>query len=160
MITLANWDDFLEIAKFFRDKNYFQGEFKNKSLEDALKRNVVGRAYYAAFNKTVEFALAELGFKINPQEKEKTHTEVRKHLANLAVGLFKKNENILGNILKEIEGNLDSLRQYRNSCDYDKRMYINPDKLANDSIKFADRVFELLKLLKVELIKFKAKKGI
>jgi hypothetical protein len=159
MITICNWDDFLEIAKFFRNKNYFPTDL-TPALQDVLKRNVVGRAYYSAFNKTVEYASNNLSFKPDLAGNENIHSEIRKHLKMLSQGFQKTKENTLANILVEIEDCLDTLRNYRNNCDYHKKIFTNLDDLANESIDLAERVFVLLMNCDSELITYKKKKGI
>lgn len=122
-----SWSQFVEIAEYLKE----QGEKKTIPLEAAYRCSI-SRAYYGAFRYARDYATAKMGF--TPKQSSKDHSDLR--------NVFRKNN------MMSIYRKLDSLRQWRNACDYD-----NPFKGTNfdlatnvsDSITTAHEIIAALR---------------
>jgi len=91
-----DWAEYLKIARFLQEQG------GNRLSEEAAFRCAVSRAYYAAFCHARNYARDRHGF--SPKYTADDHSLVRRHFqSRRAAGIAIK---------------LDSLRQWRNSCDY------------------------------------------
>lgn len=97
-----DWTDFFRLAEeIFENKDCYI----KAGLKDAAERTVVSRAYYAAFDKSKEFAIAHFGFVATGKAED--HRKVR--------DAFKGSPNGWG---KRVAHDLDELREWRNDSDY------------------------------------------
>ena len=149
MKSEIEWENLLKSAQFIKDSNYFQKELQNEDLENVFRRNVVGRAYYASYNKTVEVAKKYLGYKEDSYDN--SHSGIRIYLRDLSKRSIQNGKKELSNLINEVTANLESLRQNRNNCDYNKVIYGNLDSMANESIIQAEKIFKLLDNLENEI---------
>lgn len=92
-----DWKEYFDLAQYLQGKSGvgFSGE--------AANRSAVSRAYYAAFCHARNYARDKESFL--PTGTSRDHTAVREH--------FRSRGRV------DIADNLDDLRQWRNSCDYD-----------------------------------------
>lgn len=90
-------------AEYLRLAYYLQGQAGVGCDQEAGFRTATSRAYYAAFCHARNHARDRLGF--TPVYDSRDHGLVRKHFR--------------GSRMADIAMKLDSLRQWRNDCDYD-----------------------------------------
>ena len=90
------WAEYLIIARFLQTAQH-------GASPEAGYRSAVSRAYYAAFCHARDYARDRLGYRSTYDPRD--HPGVRAYLANHELG--------------SLSLKLDTLRQWRNSCDYD-----------------------------------------
>ena len=115
-----DWTEYLKLAR------YLHGEPSTYSQEAAY-RSAASRAYYAAFCHARNYAQDQHGFA--PNYRAEDHKDLRSHFECWGMG--------------GIARKLDSLRQWRNRCDY-RDTVSNISRLAASAIKDADAVISRL----------------
>lgn len=110
-----DWREFLALAKALQ-----QSPHTAYSTETA-QRCAVSRAYYSAFCYVRNYAKAHLGFQ--PQVSADDHKNLRELLRKHNPGMATQ---------------LDSLRQWRNTCDYDDVVRGNLTSLVPQAIIIAE----------------------
>lgn len=118
---MFDWTEFLELAR------YFQNRFSVGFSTEASNRSCVSRAYYAAFCTARNYAESHLGFVRTGTPRD--HALLRQHLQSL------------GGAWSIVAENLQSLRTYRNQCDYEDSV-ANLNRMATDSIQLAEFVIQ------------------
>jgi hypothetical protein len=101
-----DWKDFLDLARYL----LAQLETDPAIPQEATFRCAIGRAYYAAYGYTRNYAIDWLGFqrKTKLEEKSQEHGALRNFLK------LKRRRNIAER--------LESLRTWRNICDYEDNL--------------------------------------
>ena len=115
-----DWQEFLKLAKFLR--TYRGREF----MEEAGLRTAVGRAYYAAFCPSREYA--RQNFDYSPGHTPKDHIDVR--------NCFQRR----GDRWVRVATNLDQLRKWRNLCDYEAEIHNNLSVWVQKALRCAEEV--------------------
>lgn len=118
---MFDWREYLELARFL------QTITGSGFSSNAACRSAVSRAYYAAFCHARNYARDRLGFV--PSGEARDHTLVREHLKNRG--------------MVNIAAKLESLRRWRNSCDYDDAVPSIP-RIVSAALSTAESVFEVL----------------
>lgn len=111
-----DWREYLNLARFLHGQG-----------NEAAFRSAVSRAYYAAFCHTRNYARDRHGFA--PTYKSDDHQLVRNHFR--------------GRGMTQIAQKLDSLRQWRNRCDYDDTVS-NISHLLTSATHEAQKVLNML----------------
>lgn len=120
-----DWTDFLALAEKLSDAPQTPGP------EEACLRSSVSRAYYAMFKTVLSFAETETGYE--PREYGSDHVALPLHLQDSSDGSC-----------VDIGIKLDRLRLNRRQADYDDKLKHDPRKLAQMSVKTAQRIVELM----------------
>ena len=115
------WKEYWELARSLHQ----QGQEANAS--EAPARCAVSRAYYAAFCHARNYARDQQGFR--PAYADSDHKDIRDH--------FRERHQT------GIAGRLDTLRQWRNSCDY-KDSVSSLSKLSSSAISRAGKILQEL----------------
>ncbi len=113
-----DWKEYFHLARFL-------AQFGTGFTQEAVFRSVVSRAYYAAFCYARNYARDRQGF--SPTHTPKDHERVRTH--------FKKQGRA------DIARHLETLRQWRNRCDYDDTV-VNVSVLVSSAIVRAQKVLD------------------
>jgi len=116
-----DWREYLRLAEFL---------IQNSTVFDreAALRCATSRAYYAAFCYARNYSQLNSGF--IPNENAEDHTSLRIHLEQQG----KPN----------IAARLDQLRQWRNKCDYENKVF-QPSEMATNAIRSAAKVVDNLR---------------
>ena len=117
-----DWKEYLELARFL------QGQSGTSYSQEAAYRSAVSRAYYAAFCHARNYARDRENF--SPTGRAVDHQLVRKH--------FQQQGRII------IASELEDLRQWRNTCDYDDNVG-NLNQLVQSALQSAQDIIEKLK---------------
>ena len=117
-----DWKEYLDLARFL------QGEIEINYSQESAYRSAVSRAYYAAFCHSRNYARTFENFV--PSGRPKDHTDIRGHFRNKG--------------RPGIASELDDLRTWRNSCDYDDTVGDLPQKLKS-AIENAQDIIDKLK---------------
>lgn len=117
-----DWREYLNVARSL------SGEAEVEYSPEAAQRCAVSRAYYAAFCHARNYARDRQNFK--PSNAVDDHSGIRRH--------FNSRQN------KAIAPALDSLRQWRNQCDYEDDVE-NVEALVINAIREAQKVIGYLK---------------
>lgn len=96
------WADFMQVAQDLMISADMQSKM------DARYRTAIGRAYYAVYCTARDYLIANGELTIEEDERRDLHAEVRR--------ILKSHSNNARNLVSE---NLNTLREYRNSADYD-----------------------------------------
>lgn len=115
-----DWSDYLGIARFLDSD-------APPDLVEAAGRCAVSRAYYASFGHARRYASRHLGFK--PIFNAKDHERLATH--------FKTNGRI------DVADDLDTMRDWRNNCDYDDTVGVL-SLLVLNSFEGAERILQVL----------------
>ena len=126
-IMVFQWCDFLDIAQYL----YSQGKM-NTIPQEAAYRSAIGRAYYAAYCHSREYAISKLQFQPDMDDPVKDHTRLRIHL-------YKRG------CPKEAKY-LDDMRQWRNNCDYKNITFDASEITVTKSIEKAKNIASSLHL--------------
>jgi len=102
-----DWKEYLALSRFLENQTGLG------FTEEAAKRCAVSRAYYSAFCYARNYASKKHGYAIRRDGQD--HKEVREHF-------IKKNLNVIAN-------KLGTLHQWRNNCDYDDQLAVQPNLL-------------------------------
>jgi uncharacterized protein (UPF0332 family) len=116
-----DWREYLHLARFLATVG-------SGFSQEAVLRSAVSRAYYAAFCHARNFARDRQGF--SPTHTPKDHDLVRTHFKNQ------------GRV--DIARHLETLRRWRNRCDYDDTVS-NVSNLLASAIAQAQKVLDSLK---------------
>ncbi|MDD3565524.1 MAG: hypothetical protein PHN90_07645 [Methanothrix sp.] len=125
-----DWKEYLILAQFL------SGDSGINYSEEAARRASVSRAYYAAFCSARNYASSNLNF---AREKK---GEDHKNLI-LWYSLWEtKDPNLSG-----IADNLDELRGWRNTCDYDDipQIFTNLALLSKNALKDAEEIIDAIR---------------
>lgn len=114
-----DWREYLELARELKC------QIGSGYSEEAAKRSAVSRAYYAAFCWTRNYAEAHWEFQRTGGAED--HKRLREHLRNLSK--------------MQIASNLNRLREWRNSCDYDDKVQ-HIDDLVKSAIEVAGKIIQ------------------
>jgi uncharacterized protein (UPF0332 family) len=117
-----DWQDYFKLAQILR-QNPVVG------LDEASKRTVVSRAYYAAFHIASNYALNSK----HPPTLEFIGSDHR-----LIIAFFRQNTKI-----PSVANLLSDLRDWRNLCDY-RSPVSNLDRMVENSIERTQQVINLL----------------
>ena len=136
-----DWTHFYEISKYIEENDYLCtiGKPLNKDFLEASARTVVSRAYYSAFNYTLNFAKTKkydhfIKIKFPNNEHHNDHMEIREFLKRS----FSKHT-----YYNEIVNDLNNLRYYRNKCDYENDVK-NIINIAEESVDISkDIIFKI-----------------
>ena len=138
---MFNWEEYLKLAKYLFDK---RKSIKDKNdgteLEVACIRDVISRAYYAAYNTANELCKERkrksLGY--HPDKCKEPYSEDSEHVATAK--WFKKQRNKklskIGNILADMHGK-------RKKADY-KRREVFTDRDALSVIMSSSEVIKMI----------------
>lgn len=118
---MFNWKEYLELAKFL------QRQGSNAFIQEAMCRGAISKAYYGAFCHARNYARDYLGY--IPKYDNFEHGAIRAYYQT------KK--------MRYIATRLDTLRQWRNACDYQDSVP-NLTSIMNDAIKEAEYIFNSL----------------
>ncbi|MDP2897307.1 MAG: hypothetical protein Q8Q12_12265 [bacterium] len=116
-----DWKEYLELSRFLA------GETATTPGEQAAHRSAVSRAYYAAFCHARNYARDRHGF--SPEDTAKDHSRVRDH--------FRARGSV------ELARRLDSLRRWRNDCDY-KDTVVSLPRILVEAIEQAQGILDRL----------------
>jgi|LSQX01.1.fsa_nt_gb uncharacterized protein (UPF0332 family) len=115
------WFHFLDIAQFLLDNT-------DKVNKEAAHRSAISRAYYAAFCYAKYYAKDNSGF--IPENTADDHIKLREY--------FRASGQ------KDVVRNLQRLREWRNSSDYDDPSYEANEQIAREAIKQAETLIKKL----------------
>jgi hypothetical protein len=115
-----DWKEYFHLARFL-------SQFGAGFTQEAVFRSAVSRAYYAAFCYSRNYARDRQGF--SPTHTSKDHERVRTH--------FKKQGRA------DIARHLETLRQWRNRCDYND-IVSDVSSLLQSAIARAQKVLDNL----------------
>lgn len=126
-----DWKEYLILAQFL------QGNNEVVYSEEAARRAAVSRAYYAAFCLARNYASIKLGF--DPKGRGEDHG----NLISWYRVFETSNPSLSG-----ISDNLDELRIWRNTCDYDDkpRILTNLNLLAKSALDGAQEIIDALNI--------------
>jgi len=113
-----DWGQYLSLARFLN------GESLSYWPEAGL-RSAISRAYFAAYCYARNYASKNLGFV--PTRKADDHDRLIQHYSNSG--------------RPEIANALDSLRKWRNQCDYQNNASINIQNTVPFALKQSGKVF-------------------
>lgn len=117
-----HWEEFLQLARLLQER-------ASTVPKEAALRSAVSRAYYAAYNHACVYA--ENNFSFTRTREAEDHTRLR--------DVFR------GQGKPTIADNLDDLRKWRNTCDYDDTKPIRIiTNLVTPAITQADKVIKEL----------------
>lgn len=116
---MFDWSEFLEFAR------HIQNQSDTGFSAEAANRSCVSRAYYAAFCTARNYAEAHLGFARTGTPRD--HALLRQHLQTL------------GGVWSIVAEQMQSLRTYRNLCDYEDSVP-NLGQMTLDSLVQAEFV--------------------
>jgi uncharacterized protein (UPF0332 family) len=119
-----NWCEYLIFARNLRDDPVF---LACVCKDETLKRNVISRAYYAAFHHAKKYAELKKGSEFS---RDHIHSELQNWFRQ-------KNE-------KQLYDSLRELSIWRTQCDYDDEVP-GINELIRDSVKGSGRVYHLIK---------------
>lgn len=112
-----NWREYLDLAKCMAGKGI-------SYTEDAALRCATSKAYFAAYCYARNYAIINLGF--IPKNNYEDHARVKDH--------FKINEMVW------VARALTTLRDWRNSCDYDDDSS-DLKTLSSNAVNIAQNIF-------------------
>lgn len=112
-----DWREYLELAR------ELIGRAGSGYSEEAAKRSAVSRAYYAAFCWARNYAEANWGFRRTGGAED--HKRLREHLRRQS--------------RMQLASNLNRLREWRNTCDYDDEVP-NLGRFVQSAIRIAGKV--------------------
>ncbi|MCI0329526.1 MAG: hypothetical protein L0196_01030 [candidate division Zixibacteria bacterium] len=117
-----DWKEFLNLAEWLHS-NSIVGQ-----SQEAASRSATSRAYFASFCHARNFASDKQGF--IPSKHWQDHVILRKHFQNKA--------------MPEIADDLEELKKWRNTCDYDDSIVNLPD-IVNSALMQSKKIISTLK---------------
>src|SRR5687767_3400745 len=121
-----NWRDFLTFAENIEPAS------SNVGPREAALRSAVSRAYYAAFQASMEFGKQD-GYV--PTGTGEDHFKIRKHFRESKPTHERK---------KKISIELDRLYDLRRKADYENALKTSPENMANFALGMARSVFSYI----------------
>lgn len=119
------WINYLELAEYLAS-----GDSEGPFTEEAGKRSAISRAYYAAFCHARNYASSHWGF--IPLKTAEDHDKV-------ATLFLNQDDEVISNIGSDLQ----TLRSWRNKCDYDDTWNGFPMSVA-PAINASSQVFDVL----------------
>lgn len=117
-----DWNEYLNLAAFLKGD-------KVTYLPEAGFRSAISRAYYGAYCYARNFAVAKQSFVVSGTADD--HDLLIKHYA--------------GRGMATVANTLDSLRKWRNQCDYDNWISLNLNSAVQFAILRSRKIFVDLK---------------
>lgn len=125
---IFDWREYETLAKWLYENASMPGS------TEASYRAAASRAYYAAFQCAMDFAIKE-GFE--PENDGVDHGNLLKH--------FRAQRSV---VRDRIHTSLHRMRDNRNQADYDSELMSKPQALADSTLNEAKKLFDALEQLK------------
>ena len=122
---IFDWHEYLDIARFLHQNV----DKYDQITQESAYRSAISRAYFAAYCHARNYAQDKFGF--IPKENSDDHAGVRKEFIRK------------GRAFANIPPILDTLRHWRNECDYQDALD-NTSEIVQDAIDKSQKIFDSL----------------